>query len=406
MANRGVVVGVLTKEAQLKRAIRAELRSLGFTQRDGELVPPKISSKEAIRQTHSLQRKLLLERNATFIRDNSESLQQYFANGEDVDPSKTRLELQRVRAGTMEARLFRYAGYTWSVPVSNGFGRRIRYLVWDRSNSKLAGIIALGDPVYNSSVRETELGWRPDIKKQNLVNVLDAYVLGAVAPYNQLLFGKVIACLVRTTQVANDFQLTYGDTEGLISKSRKYARLLAVTTSSSMGRSSVYNRLTVNGQQYFRSIGYTKGWGHFHFSDDLFVQMRTHLRDIGHEYADNNRFGNGPNWKLRTIRSALESLGFDSKILRHGIRRESFLCTLADNAHELLQSEGCASAQADFSSLKTVAETSEECIQRWVLPRAKKNSGYVSFRSDQILDSLSLIAPITDAQRRETKGGV
>jgi hypothetical protein len=38
------------------------------------------------------------------------------------------------------------------VPVSNGFGRRLRYLVWDEHNDKLIGLIAIGDPVFNLSV--------------------------------------------------------------------------------------------------------------------------------------------------------------------------------------------------------------------------------------------------------------
>jgi hypothetical protein len=34
-----------------------------------------------------------------------------------------------------------------------------------------------------------------------------------------------------------------------------------------MGRSSVYNRLKLSGIMYFKSIGYTGGWGHFHIPD-------------------------------------------------------------------------------------------------------------------------------------------
>ena len=67
--------------------------------------------------------------------------------------------LERVSSETMESDLFRLASLTWSVPVSNGFGRRLRYLVWDDSNGKLIGLIAIGDPVYNLSVRDNVIGW-------------------------------------------------------------------------------------------------------------------------------------------------------------------------------------------------------------------------------------------------------
>jgi Domain of unknown function (DUF4338) len=106
------------------------------------------------------------------------------------------------------------------------------------------------------------------------VNVLDAYVLGAVPPYNMLLGGKAVACLVRSCEVFDDFKRFYGNTVGIISGKRKRAELLAVTTTSSMGRSSVYNRLQLAGVQYMTSIGYTVGWGHFHIPDHLFEQIR------------------------------------------------------------------------------------------------------------------------------------
>jgi hypothetical protein len=87
--------------------------------------------------------------------------------------------LQRISGGTWESDLFRLAALTWSVPVSNGFGRRLRYLVWDNHNNKLIGIIAIGDPVFNLSVRDTLIDWDAKARGERLVNLMDAYVLGA-----------------------------------------------------------------------------------------------------------------------------------------------------------------------------------------------------------------------------------
>ena len=120
----------------------------------------------------------------------------------------------------------------------------------------------------------------------------------------------MVACLVRSRELYNDFARKYGETKGVISRKEKKARLLAVTTSSSMGRSSVYNRLKLDGEEYFRSIGYTEGWGHFHIPDNLFAELRNYLREMKHPYADMYRFGDGPNWRLRTTRAALSLLGF------------------------------------------------------------------------------------------------
>ena len=86
-----------------------------------------------------------------------------------------------------------------------------------------------------------------------------------------------------------------------------------------MGRSSVYNRLNLGGIQYLKPIGYTRGWGHFHIPDQLFLELRDYLREIDHSYADQHRFGQGPNWRLRTTRAGLSELGFKEDLLRHGI---------------------------------------------------------------------------------------
>ena len=155
------------------------------------------------------------------------------------------------------------------------------------------GIIAVGDPVFNLSVRDTHIGWDVNDRRERLVNVMDAYVLGAMPPYNKLLAGKMMACLVRSRQIYRDFTRTYGSSTGIISGKAKKPRLLTVTTSSSMGRSSVYNRLKLGGVPYFEPLGYTRGWGHFHISDELFLELRDYLRDIGHDYADQHRFRTG-----------------------------------------------------------------------------------------------------------------
>lgn len=267
------------------------------------------------------------------------------------------------------------------MPVSNGFGRRLRYLVWDEYNGKLIGIIAIGDPVFNLSVRDNLIEWDVQARGERLVNIMDAYVLGALPPYNALLGGKLVACLIRSRDIFDDFTRAYGSTTGIISKQVKKARLLAVTTSSSMGRSSVYNRLKLGGVEYFKSIGYTGGWGHFHIPDSLFADLRSYLRDIGHSYADLHRFGEGPNWRLRTTRTALGALGFNEDMLRHGIQREVFICQLADNALKLLHS---GRGKPDLSSLLSAEDVARLAVQRWMLPRSQRKPEYRTWRADDL----------------------
>jgi hypothetical protein len=283
------------------------------------------------------------------------------------------------------------ASLTWAVPVSNGFGRRLRYLVWDQNNKKLIGLIAIGDPVFNLSVRDKLIGWTVKDRGERLVNILDAYVLGAVPPYNKLLGGKLVASLIRSRDIYDDFTKTYGNSEGIISGKQKHARLLVVTTSSSLGRSSVYNRLKLDRTEYFKPIGYTGGWGHFHVPDELFSDLRAYLREIGHGYADSHRFGEGPNWRLRTTRVALSALGFKEDILRHGIQREVFICQLASNALSILKK---GKGRPNLSSLKTVAEVATLAVQRWMVPRSQRRPEYLSWTKGDLHALLSEQRPL------------
>lgn len=157
--NKAVVVAAFTQEAVLKRKIRAHLRKLGFDKgKNGALRPPS-SSKESVRSLHAEQRKALLRSERQFVQKAYPRFKKYLAEGSEIDPAKVMPSLELIESETWQSELFRLASLSWSVPVSKGFGRRLRYLVWDKSNNKLMGIIALGDPVFNLKARDDLVGW-------------------------------------------------------------------------------------------------------------------------------------------------------------------------------------------------------------------------------------------------------
>lgn len=394
----GAVARPFDTEAALKRAIRRHFKTLGFTKNsEGELVLPG-EGKTVVRQLHRAQRRHRLQAAQPFLDRALSGVLPYFANGSEINVDRIRLGLRVVKSGTLEADIFRVATMTWSVPVSVGFGRRMRYLVWDEEHDRLAGVIALGDPVYNLSVRDNAIDWTVHDRAERLVGLLDAYVLGAVPPYSFLLGGKAVACLIRSRDVYADFQAKYGATVGVISKAEKSANLLAVTTTSSMGRSSVYNRLRLGGEPYFERIGYTVGWGHFHITDALFEQMRDFLRTRDHAYADKHKFGEGPNWRLRTIRAALKALQINETVLKHGIQREVFVAKLAANAFEVLRD---GKAEPDVAGLRTAAEISDMAVQRWMAPRATR--GEIDYRSWSRETVPRLIRGLVDLPRADLR---
>jgi hypothetical protein len=403
-----IIISAFTPEANLKRKIRTHLKKLGFAKSDDAALIPPASSKEAIRALHQDQREAILKGQRAFVLDALPRFAKYFANGDEIDPAKIAPKIELIETGSWQAELFRLATLCWSVPVSAGFGRRLRYLVWDTQNGKLIGLMALGDPVFNLKVRDDLIGWNVKDRAKRLVNILDAYVLGAVPPYSMLLGGKLIACLLRTKEVRADFLRRYGDTRGIISKRKKGARLVMVTTTSSLGRSSVYNRLKLGGRAYLESIGYTQGWGHFHVPDSLFAELRSYLRKKKHKYVDGHKFGRGPNWRFRTIRAALNALGFKADLLRHGIGREVFACELASNAKNILRG---GAKRPRYPTLLTVAEVGRLARERWMIGRAATRPDFVEWRRDQLAALVTLqrnwtSAPLqASARTRKTSSG-
>lgn len=385
-ATRSAVVSIAAYEANLKRRVRRHFKSLGFTRGPTGILLPGGSDKESYRAVHSHQRRERLEKVSDLVSDVLPEFLRQIADGREINPTLITPSFEIVTPQTTAANLFKVATMTWSIPVSDGFGRRLKFLVRDSRSGKLMGLIALGDPVFNLGARDRLIGWSSKDRESRLVNVLDAFVLGALPPYSALLGGKLIACLVKTREIEQAFRQKYGSTEGIISKTRKAARLAMVTTTSAMGRSSVYNRLHIGKHRFFEPIGFTEGYGHFHMPDDLFGDLRNYLKRKRDPYATNNRYGQGPNWKMRAVRKAFGHLGLSEEFLHHGFKREIFSCELASNAMEYLRGNR---KRAHFRDLKPASEIAEMCVRRWVVPRAHSRPEFKDFRVDSMREVIA-----------------
>jgi hypothetical protein len=228
--------------------------------------------------------------------------------------------------------------------------------------------MALGDPVFNLACRDAWIGWDVRQREERLSHVLDAYVLGAVPPYTYLLGGKLIGALVAAKEIRDTFRQRYGSGTGIISQKRKNPRLVLVTTTSALGRSSVYNRLHLPGCVRFERIGMTEGWGHFLVPGELFREARLFLKAEGDRYYDNYQYKQGPNWRLRALRQACRLLNIDDKALRHRVEREVYGVPLADNWRQILHGR----QSRPRARSHTAAEIGEQAVARWVVPRAER----------------------------------
>ena len=318
------IIKIAVREAQLRRRVRAHLRNLGFSKDpNGDLLPPSLD-KAGYRELHAPQRAERLAGESRFLSGHKRDLIKNYAVGPEICVESIRIRLELIIQPSWQSDLFRFATLLWSIPVSKGFGRRMRFLVWDDHSGKLVGVFALGDPVFNLRARDRLVGWTSQERGSRLVHMLDGYVVGAVPPFNRVLGGKLIASLMRTQEVVSAFRSRYGASEGIITASAKNAHLVAITTTSPLGKSAIYNRLKLAGINYLESIGFTGGYGHFHFPGKLFDEMRQYLKYRKDPYADNHQYGDGPNWRLRSIRRTLHLLGMNPDLLRHGLAREVF----------------------------------------------------------------------------------
>jgi hypothetical protein len=341
--------------------------------------------KDSYRKAHFHQRSEKLNKNKDFVLNKWPYLSKFFASGSDIRPDKIDVRLEVVKGGTIGSDLFRLASLYWSVPVSEGYGRRLRFLVWDKSNEKIIGIFALGDAVFNIKSRDDFIGWTTQDRKKRLVNIMDAYVVGAIPPYNNILCGKLVASLIKSVEVADAFRKKYKNSVGLISGYKKNPYLTGVTLTSALGRSSVYNRLKLEGDWIFRKIGMTSGWGHFHVSDEIFRLMENYLKSIGDDHFSSYEFGGGPNWRIRVIKRALSSLGLSEKLMQHGYLREVYFSDVAKNYNEILLG---VKKIPDYSHLKSVSNITQEAKARWVVPRSERFPEFIKYQREELLKAL------------------
>jgi Domain of unknown function (DUF4338) len=354
--------------ARLRQRVREEIENVAGKLLSDEDAPEKA----AVRKAHLVQRNQILIESSDFISAKEEVLLEHFASGSEIDPSLIDPFIVPART-PFDNDLFRYASLQWSVPVSAGYGRRNKFLVKDRQNNKLIGIFALGDPVINLGPRDQTIGWTAEDRRFRLYNVLDAFVLGAVGPYRELLGGKLVALAAISNETRAFIYNKYVGRQTGISKTYKDPTPVLVTTTSSLGKSSIYNRLTFNGKIMFHPVGYSAGYGHFQFSEKLFKDLTDFVRlSESDQKKVGNSFGAGANWRFRLLSTALKKLDLPLNMLKHGVGREVYMAPLAENWDAFLRGETKELRTFDLP----LSAISEYYRNRWAVPRAQRRPEY------------------------------
>jgi len=297
--------------------------------------PPSYYNKEIIRKSMSVSRQEILHKNRAWIEKHIDLAKKNLAHGKDILKSEIspRIEVCKTRK---QHDLFRIFRYYWSSPYSEYVGRRIRIIIRDEGidGNPIIGIAALGSSIIHIPDRDKWICWDIKTRTKNLIYTMDAYVIGALPPYNYLLGGKLISYILASNEIRKIYKEKYKHKITIIKK-RTANDLVCIFTTSLYGNGSQYNRLKFKDRLLYIPIGYTSGYGTLHISNETFLAMRQLLTEEG--IILTNRFGDGPNWRMRVIRLASDIIGFDSNILlQHSFKRGIYAVPLAKNFRSFL----------------------------------------------------------------------
>lgn len=238
-----------------------------------------------------------------------------------------------------------------------------------------------------------------EIRKSGLASrVADVSVCGAIAPYADLLGGKLVTLLIASQEVRDLYKERYGDQVSLIASQlagfavRRPAQLEVLTTTSLYGiGSSQYNRLKLRKVDHpelpsdvvWEELGVTEGYGTAHLSAITVQALRELSSAVHGARRVNNVFGEGSSPRLRQIREGLDALGVTSdKILHHATPRIVYTCELVPGAREHLMG---LNTDAPIEA-PTVDDISAAWRRRWLKGR---------IQNKELLDRLARQGPLT-----------
>lgn len=360
-------------QTELKKRLLAQLSDQGFAV-DGERLGLSEDHKDALRAAHEKACAHLIERSRNGLERFERDLLSSIADGSEIEPSAIVPRLIEVEADSRHELLFRYARLHWSIPVSAGYGRRLRFLIWDDAHGKLLGIFGLSDPVFALHARDAWIGWNKEQRRARLANVMDAFVLGAVPPYTHLLGGKLVALATASDEVRTAFERRYAKKCTLIS-GRYVGPLALITTTSALGRSSIYNRVCFNGAKVFHSVGFTSGSGDFPYINGVYRDLHELVTQASIPTAKHAQWGKGFRNRREVVLKALSILGLPRNLIYHGISREVFVVPLATNVRTFLRGE--------TDSLNTTPRPFSDLAvwwkERWAIPRSERDESFRHF---------------------------
>ena len=278
-----------------------------------------------------------------------------------------------------------------------------------------------GNELISAALRE--------IKTKALAeNIMDLGVCGAVAPYNELIGGKLIAALMGSTEVRTLFKSRYNGKKykfpSIIASSSKGkavyrdANLMCLTTTSLYGvASSQYNKIKFLKKDYpeletdviwhevkkNKQSQKTKGQGVYHFSNET-SKLLSILTLKKLKYVEvNHKFGEGTSPKLRKARVGIDCLIDYSKsnihldtFFAHSMQRKNYIFFHENNILKKIIDQKKYFSNTTSSKVENITSA---WLKRWLMKRINR---------DETLEKLANLGPkyIHDQLYFETEDNV
>ena len=347
----------------IRHKILSKLREYGFTV-NNDIVKYPTDKKKIV----SLSRRIRLnyiKSNFKFITDNISLVKKYSINGKDLDPEKIDLDVISTSLDDKYEKLFKWWNLMWwSSPYQKSVGKSLRFVIWDRYHDSLFGIIGLFSPLINVSARNKYLGIynRPDFT-YILNKSLDAFRIGAMPPYNDLIGAKMVTLSLLSDKIRRYYNSKYNDD------------ILFITNISVFGRSSIYNRLKYNDHVVAIPVGYTKGFSAHYLPFDVksmlykFYELCTGNRLDSDDMTSIERVGK--------LRKALDFIGIKG-VTDGSIKKQVFIIPLVKNLRECIDNNSCP-VYYDYN----MDELVEYWKNRWCIGRASRISRWRDFNIDE-----------------------
>ena len=240
-----------------------------------------------------------------------------------------------------------------SAPLSGEVGRRIHYLVRDRTTGFVLGMVGLASDL-TIPIRDKYIGWTLQNKwKGKRINYLMNIQHCVSTPeFSKYLIGKLCALSATSKEVQERFE-------------QKYHHPMAMMTVTSLyGKSSMYNRL--HGFEY---LGTTKGFSIVLIPYEIKQQMREDFKATKGKHSEIYYNEDGTVREKYGVVKGYQKLSKYTKVQSIDNFRGVYVIPLANNYKEFLRQETDTLDLMERKPFSTIVNTWNE---RWYLPRVAR----------------------------------